>query len=58
MALTTTEFSMMLKEPAILGRQMIFPINLRSKEERAWKDAVAWLEPREAAREEWPWPGR
>lgn len=36
----------------------IFPINLRSAEERAWRDAVAWLEAREAAKEEWPWPKR
>ena len=37
-----------------MGRQFIVPIRRRS----GWDDAVAWLEARESAREEWPWPER
>ncbi len=36
------------------GKQFIIPI--LSSEDRAWRDAVRWLEAREAARDEWTFP--
>ena len=32
--------------------------NPRWREEANWRQAVRWLEEREAAAEEWPWPNR
>lgn len=43
-----------------IGKQLIIPLHL-SEEARArhdWNDAIAWLESRKAAEEEWPWPRR
>lgn len=41
------------------------PFHVSTPEERAWNDAIRWLEAREAERaavraadEEWPWPRR
>jgi hypothetical protein len=42
------------------GRYVRFPIQLspEARARRDWDDAIAWLEAREAARREWPWPER
>jgi hypothetical protein len=40
------------------GKQIRIPVHCPTPEERAWKAAIAWLEAREAARVEWPWPER
>jgi hypothetical protein len=42
------------------GRYVRIPIQLspEARARRAWADAIAWLEAREAARVEWPWPER
>jgi hypothetical protein len=45
---------------ALVGKQVRIPIRLtpEARARRGWNDAVAWLEAREAARREWPWPER
>ena len=40
--------------PPTIGKLARIPIYRRS----AWDDAVAWLQQRQAAREEWAWPER
>lgn len=38
------------------GMQARIPIFRKSAEQRAWDDAVKWLEANKAAKEEWPFP--
>lgn len=42
------------------GKRLCIPIKLtqEARARRDWDDAVAWLEARKAARDEWPWPER
>ena len=60
---TITTIGDVLKEafpPSIgefTGKYVRIPITV-NRARRDWNDAVAWLEERKAADEEWPWPKR
>jgi hypothetical protein len=63
MAQTMTSVSQVMRGYAprtFAGKQLRIPIRLtpEARARRGWNDAVAWLEAREAARQEWPWPER
>jgi hypothetical protein len=63
MAQTMTSVSQVMRgyaPRAFAGKQLRIPIRLapEARARRDWNAAVTWLEAREAARVEWPWPER